>query len=373
MSEKTVADLARAMEAIAPTRFAEPWDNVGLLLGDPDADLAGGVLLAIDLTPAVLAEAKASRVAAVVAYHPPIFKGVKSLVAGSVDTGVVFEAARSGLAIYSPHTALDVAAGGTNDVLADCIYLTERSPLKPNSTGDGELKLVTFIPTDKADAVVDRLFAAGAGHVGDYKEASFQSIGTGTFHGTSGTNPQYGQAGRRERVEELRVEMLVPRGREAAIVAALKAAHPYEEVAFDLIRRAEVAQGVGLGRIGDFEEPVPRAVLIGRLRREIGVSHVLVAGSDSGEVTRVAVCAGSCGGDMLDLAARRGAEFYVTGELRHHDALRATRLGMTAVCVLHSNSERCTLDRLAKRLADDLNVLVQVSEEDRDPFRVLGG
>ncbi len=370
MSEKTVADLAEAMEAIAPTRLAEPWDNVGLLLGDPEADLAGGVLLTIDLTPAVLQEAKASRVAAVVAYHPPIFKGMKSVLAGSVDSGIVYEAARSGLALYSPHTALDVAPGGTNDVLADCIYLTDRTPLKPASPGEGEHKLVTFIPTDKADAVVDAVFAAGAGHVGDYKEASFQSSGVGTFHGTDGTNPQYGQAGRRERVDELRVELLVPKGREAAVIAALKEAHPYEEVAFDLLRRAEVNDGVGLGRIGDFEEPVPRKVLIGRLRREIGIDHVLVAGPQSDEVQRVAVCAGSCGGEMLDLAAARGAELYVTGELRHHDALRAARLGMTAVCVLHSNSERCVLDRVAKTLAKELDVSVQVSEEDTDPFRI---
>jgi len=363
-----VGDLVDALDAIAPPDLAEPWDNVGLLIGDRGAGLAG-VLLCIDLTRDVLAEAVRRRADAVVAYHPPIFKGLKRLVPGEI----AYEAVRAGIAVHSPHTALDKAAGGTNDVLADLLYLTDRRPLRPEPAGeDDAVKLVVYVPEPDADHVAEAIFDAGAGRIGGYDRCSFRLSGTGTFRGGEGTNPAIGQVGELERVEEVRLETVVPDARLAGVLAAMRRAHPYEEVAFDLFpRRAEPAR-LGLGRIGDFEEPVPREVVIGRVRRELGVSDVLVAGPLGGEVRRVAVCAGSCG-ELLDEAARQGAEFYLTGELKHHDALRAARLGMTVACVLHSNSERPTLEVLRRRLASVLpdSLEVAVAEGDVDPFRVV--
>ncbi len=370
MSENlaTVAALRDAMEAIAPSSLAEPWDNVGLLAGDPGQKLSG-VGLCIDLTPAVLAEMQAAGANAVVAYHPPIFKDVKRLHAGDV----VFEAIRHGVAIYSPHTALDVVAGGTNDVLADLLYLSDRRPLRPKPAGEGDLRLVTFVPKDRVDDVAQALCDAGAGSYGNYDSCTFRIPGTGTFRGLEGANPAIGERGTLESVAEVRLETTLPSAKAADVIAALRRAHPYEEVAFDLLRRVpEPANDVGLGRIGDFAEPVPREVLIGRIRRELGVSELLVAGPLDGDVRRVACCAGSCG-ELLDVAAAQGAGLYLTGELKHHDALRAARLGITAVCVLHSNSERPTLDVLRRRLSDQLpdEVDVWVSQKDRDPFVIV--
>ena len=360
-----VRDLAAAMDQIAPLRDAEPWDNVGLILGDPAARL-GRVILCIDLTTVVVAEALRLGCTAAIAYHPPLFKDVRKLLAGSPT----FEALRAGLAVYSPHTALDVAEGGTNDVLADALFLTHRQPLKL-AAGEGDLKLVTFVPAEQVERVAEALFAAGAGRIGDYRECSFRVQGTGTFFGGEGTSPAVGQKGRREAVEEVRLETVVPAGRVGEVVGALKAAHPYEEPAFDLLRRAAAPRAIGLGRIGDFEDEVPRDVLIGRIKRELGLDRVLVAGPSDGRVRRVAVCAGSCG-DALDVAIARGAELYLTGELKHHDALRATAARMTVVSVLHSNSERATLSRLQRRLGDLLpGVDVVLSTADRDPFAIL--
>ncbi|MEM1011919.1 MAG: Nif3-like dinuclear metal center hexameric protein [Planctomycetota bacterium] len=364
----TIGDLQSAMESIAPTRLAESWDNVGLLVGDAAAELSG-VSLCIDLTADVLAEARQSGANAVVAYHPPIFKDVKTLHAGDV----VFDAIRQGVAVYSPHTALDVAPGGTNDVLADLLYLTHRKPLAPKPASKGDLRLVTFVPADHADDVAKALFDAWAGSYGDYDSCAFRTTGTGSFRGLDGSNPAIGQPGQLETVKEVRLETTLPAGKADEVVAALRQTHPYEEVAFDLLRREpDPAQVVGLGRIGDFDEPVPRDVLFGRIRRELNVGELLVAGPVDGEVKRIACCAGSCG-DLLDSAAKQGAELYVTGELKHHDALRAAKLGLTAVCVLHSNSERPTLDVLRRRLSDLLpaSVEVAVSHVDRDPFVIL--
>ena len=173
-----VADLVRVMETLAPTHLAAPWDNVGLLVGDPSRSV-GRVLLTIDCRRSVVEEAVRGGYGAIVSYHPPIFEAQKRFVAGSV----AYEAARADVAIYSPHTALDAADGGTNDVLADALGMTERAPLQTFDPPDAEYKLVTFVPEGDVEAVSRALFAAGAGRIGKYTSCSFRSPGTGTFFG----------------------------------------------------------------------------------------------------------------------------------------------------------------------------------------------
>ena len=361
----TVGDLKTAMDALAPPHAAEAWDNVGLLIGDPAAGLTG-VLLCIDLTPGVLDEAADAGANAVVAYHPPIFKGIKRL----TPAEITFECVRRGVAVYSPHTALDVAAGGTCDMLADALGLIETRPLRPTPAGESSaVKLVVYAPTDAADAVADALFDAGAGSIGRYDRCAFRSAGVGSFRGGEGTNPAVGTPGREERVEEVRLETIVPADRLDAVTAALRAAHPYEEPAFDLFPRRDAPAAVGMGRVGRLAEPATRRALVERAKRELGVDRLLLAGPDEGDVTTAAVGPGSCGGDLLRLAAAAGAGFYLTGELRHHDALLAARLGVTACCVLHSNSERPVLGRVRAHLEASLpGVSVRRSDRDRDPF-----
>ncbi len=226
-------DLLPHLDALAPLSRAAHWDNVGLLAGDPAANVAR-VLVAIDLTKSVLAEAAAHVCELVVAYHPPLFRPVTRLAAGNV----VFDAIRAGIALYSPHTALDAAAGGTNDVLADAVGMIDRVPLDPFEPKDDAFKLVVFVPAANVDAVSRAMFAAGAGRIGAYSSCSFRAPGTGTFFGESGANPAVGVAGRLETVDELRVETLVPISRVEDVVRAMRASHPYEEPAFDLVRVA---------------------------------------------------------------------------------------------------------------------------------------
>jgi dinuclear metal center YbgI/SA1388 family protein len=360
-----VHHLVAAMEKIAPSRYAESWDNVGLLCGEEQRSLAR-VLLTIDLTPAVLDEAVAERCDAVVAYHPPIFQGLKR-VTGDLP---VFQAIRHGIAVYSPHTAWDAAKGGVNDALADALWLTDARPLRLSPPRSTHCKLITFAPHDKADAVADAIFDAGAGVIGNYSKCSFRSAGTGTFVGNEQSNPTVGEAGRLERTEEVRIETLVPLPKLEAVVAAMRAAHPYEEPAFDLVPLSAEPTGLGIGRVGTFSEPVERDVLIARVKRELHLDHVLVAGPDGDAVSRVALCAGA-GDSLIEDVLREKAEVYVTGELRHHDALRLAKAGVTSICLLHSNSERHSLGRLAERLREELPKLTTVlSKRDRDPFAV---
>ena len=358
----TVADLDKAMAQIAPPELAQDWDNVGLLVGDPAAAL-GRIGLCIDLTPAVLAEAVDAGCGAVVAYHPPIFKPVKRLTGG-----VVFDAIRAGVAIYSPHTALDVAEGGTNDVLAEAVGVgPDRRPLEAAADGPWA-KLVTFVPRADAGAVADALFAAGCGSFGDYSRCSVRHDVTGTFRPGDAANPAVGQRGRDEHVDETRLEVIVPPGREADAVAALRQSHPYEEPAFDLFPRLPTPRG-GLGRVGPLSEPTTRRAFVERVKQKLDLPHVLVAGPIDGDAARAAVCAGSCGGDLLHAAADAGVDVYVTGELRHHDALLAAKRGLTIVCTLHSHSERPTLAVVAGRLRAMLpGLTTHLCAADRDPF-----
>lgn len=359
--------LVDVLNDIAPTRNAEAWDNVGLLVGDP-AQAVSKVMLTIDYTEPVAAEAEAAGCEAVVSYHPPIFAPMKRIVAGSV----VFDAIRRGVAIYSPHTALDVVAGGTNDMLADVLGLpTERLALRLTQTKASLLKLVVFVPEKDVERVSDALFEAGAGRIGNYNRCSFLTRGTGTFIGEEGkTDPAVGESGKLERAEEIRVETVVPVSKVDAVIRALRTTHPYEEPAFDLNQLAAPPEGLGQGRVGEFEKPVERQELFDRIKRGLGIRHFLVAGPIDGLATRAAVCAGACG-DLLDDAISHRADVYLTGEMRHHDAIKAARAGMTVICVLHSNSERAVLGRVKQRLEERLPGLAySISRSDRDPFGV---
>jgi dinuclear metal center YbgI/SA1388 family protein len=266
-----VADLVRTMERIAPTRFAAPWDNVGLLVGDESSPLRRA-LLTIDCTRAVVDEAIAGRFDAVVAYHPPIFEAAKRFVAGSV----AYSLARAGVALFSPHTALDVVDGGTNDVLARALGIVDPGPLRP-------------------------------------------------------------------------VESAAPPGARLGPDAAIP------------------AHVRGLGRVGAIA-PACLGDVVASVKRALGVSHVLVSGSVDRTVSRGAVAAGS-GGDLVPDALAQGAEVLLTGEVRHHDALRAQGAGLSIIALLHSVSERCALPALQLLLASALpDVAFVMSETDRDPF-----
>ena len=367
-----VSDVAAALDTIAPPDLAADWDNVGLLLGDPRSRV-GKLLLCIDLTDAVLAEAVEGGAQMIMAYHPVIFKPLARVVAGG-STSRVHELIRRGLAVYSTHTALDAAPGGTNDVLADLLALRDRRAIEP-ITRSGQCKVIVFVPRRSASSVADAAFAAGAGRIGDYTHCSFRQDGTGTFYGGPNTNPAVGRAGRLEEVDELRLETICPKSRLGEVLRGVRDAHPYEEPAIDVVPLADYPAGCGMGRIGRIGRPVTAKTLIRRIKNAVNVENVLVAAaggpSAAAKVSLAACAAGSCG-PMYRTAAAAGATFYLTGEMRHHDALAASAAGLTVVCLGHSNSERITLTRLADRLREMLPKLdAAVAASDRDPFDIV--
>ncbi|MFQ5423327.1 MAG: Nif3-like dinuclear metal center hexameric protein [Phycisphaerae bacterium] len=371
-STATVRILCEAMEHIAPTWAAAEWDNVGLLVGDP-ARPVRRVLLAIDLTAAVLSEARRGRFEAVVAYHPPLFRPVTRFVVGTLDQhSVAAEAAASGMAVYSPHTALDAAAGGPNDTLAALAGLKDAVPFEAAASGPDKCKLVVFVPPERVDAIAEAVFDAGAGRIGQYEKCSFRLAGQGTFFGTESTAPAVGRRGRFERVDEIRLEVILPRIRLPDVTAAVRRAHPYDEPAFDVYPLQRLPDGrIGQGRIGRFARRKTLAALARSMKQKTGAANVVTVGGPARSLCRGLVCVGAAGSLPFDMPATPcgPGDVVITGEIRHHDALCYRRSGVAAIALGHWASERPVLKPLARRLAAMLNrVTVVVSRSDRDPF-----
>ena len=367
-----LSGVIQALEALAPAHLAEAWDQVGLHVGDPGQAISSG-LLCIDLTEAVLDEAVRAKSNLIVAYHPPIFKPLGRLTTNDPKQRIIYRAARKGIAIYSPHTALDAAPDGVNDWLASGVGAGKVQTIKPAATeGDGPIKLVVFVPMGDMDAVRGALFKAGAGQLGAYSECSFSTAGTGTFHGDATSNPAIGKPGSFERVAEQRLEMLVPKGRLAAVVAALREAHPYEEPAFDLFQLlpSPKAGAAGQGRVVELGKPVPIATLVTRLKKHLGVKLLDVAWPGGAKkVRRVGLCAGAGGSLMGDAGP---IDVFLTGEMRHHDVLEASAKGVGVVLAGHTQTERPYLSVYRKRLAKETGKAVQwrVSKADRPPSQL---
>jgi dinuclear metal center YbgI/SA1388 family protein len=376
-----VGDLSAAMERIAPTRLAADWDNVGLLAGDV-AWPCRRVLVAVDLTPDVLNEAVSMRADAIVAYHPPVFRPITRMsVTRGTTEGLAAEALSRRIGIYSPHTALDAAPGGTNDVLAELCGVRETRPFVASPAAARECKVVVFVPPAKTDAVAEAMFAAGAGRIGEYTHCSFRIPGQGTFFGTEETSPTVGRRGRLERVEEIRLEAIAPQSAIPQVVAAIRRSHPYEEPAFDIYPLAPTpSKNHGQGRIGDLPRPTPLASLAKQLMRRMAAqsrghatpTNIACIGRRDQRIRRALICVGAAGSlpfEIDDPAGCGVGDVIVTGEIRHHDALRYLRCGAAAIALGHWTSERPGVAVLAKRLKTELRgVDVRLSRRDRDPF-----
>lgn len=368
-------DVLHAVRTLAPESLAEPWDKVGLHVGDAAQGVTRG-LLCIDLTEAVVAEAGRLGCELVIAYHPPIFDPVAGLTTATWKQRVLREVVRQGMAVYSPHTALDAAVDGINDWLLRGLGAGEDvAPIRAHATPDAAVvKIITFVPAAALDRVRDALAGAGAGRIGRYGKCSFTMPGEGTFEGDADTNPAVGKAGRFERVAEVRLEMVCHRSLLADALVALRRAHPYEEPAVDvmpLIATGQVPSLTGAGRAGSLGRAVALRTLVRRLKGLLGVKDVEVAAPPGARrVRRVAVCVGA-GGSLLREAD--DADVLVTGEMRHHDVLDARERGQAVVLAGHTQTERPYLPVYRKRL-EALRlpgVRWQVSRSDRPPTGLM--
>lgn len=344
----TVSELCAWLERLAPRAYQEGYDNARLIAGDPSMPVQG-VLCCLDSTEAVVAEAVERGCNLIVAHHPILFGGTKSLTGEDYVQRTLIAAIKADVAIYAIHTNLDHVRGGVNERLADVLGLVPegRQILQPKT---GLLyKLVTFAPKAEADAVRDALFGAGAGVIGAYDRCSFNLEGTGSFRGGTETNPFVGQPGEEHRENETRIEVVLPRHASGRVLAALRNTHPYEEVAYDLYPLDNPHPQVGAGMIGVLPDAMSEYAFLEHLKTALKAPMVRHTALRNKPVQRVALCGGA-GIFLLGRAIAAGADAFVTGDVKYHQFFDAdSRLLLADVG--HFESEQYTIGLLAETLA----------------------
>jgi len=370
----TLEAVVAVIEALYPTRWAADGDAVGLAVGDLSDDVRR-VLFAVDPVQAVVEEALSMQADLIVAHHPLLYRPVSSIAATSPKGRVIHDLISHQIALYVAHTNADSPPGGVSESLALALGLHDIRPLRPHPV-DPLDKVVTFVPRDAADAVVNALAAAGAGAIGDYDRCAFVSSGRGTFRAGVDANPAIGTPGEVEVVEETRVEMVAPRGRRDDIVSALRAAHPYEEPAFDVLELAGWSAERGAGRIGTLAQSMTLKQFADSVATALPATAVgaRIAG-DLDKLVRTVAVAGGAGDFLLDDARAAGVDVYVTSDLRHHPAseFREYDEAPALVDVPHWAAEWTWLPVVSSSLAEALEsrgsrVEVAVSRLCTDPW-----
>jgi dinuclear metal center YbgI/SA1388 family protein len=353
-----VGDWLALLHHLYPPHDAESWDNVGLQVGDPD-DVTESVLVCLDVTPATLAEAVEQGAGLVIAHHPLLFRPLERLTPETASGRVALQAARAGVAVAAAHTNLDAAPDGTTARIMELLGVSGAVPMQPSREPghQGTFKFVVFVPREATAAVLAAAFAAGAGQIGEYDECSFRVAGTGTFRPSADANPVVGEREQRNEVEEDRVELLVAARAWSAVMDAVIAAHPYEEVALDIYpvlnrpRRDVSTVRKGLGLFGMLADPITLAEAARRLRDGLPSPHLRVAGDPQRMIQRVAACGGA-GDSLIDRALVFGADVYITGDLRHHVTLDAMTQGLALIDAGHYATEAPAMATLLDRLRD---------------------
>ncbi len=366
---REVVDL---VEGWYPPRYAEEWDRVGLVCGDPDAPVQR-ILLAVDPVVAVADEAVALDADLVITHHPLFLRGTSTVAAGTPKGRVVHRLLTNGCGLLAAHTNADSPALGVSESMAHALGLTDLAPLEADPEEPRD-KIVAFVPIADAERVRTAMSDAGAGGLGDYAACTFTSTGEGRFLPLAGAQPAIGSVGDLEVVAEARIEAIVDRRARTAVLAAMLAAHPYEEPAYDVLERVSLPEPHrGSGRIGRLATPMSLRQFAAHVAAALPeTAHgVRVAGDPEAQVSRVALCGGA-GDFLLDRAAASGADVYVTSDLRHHPAseLRESDGAPALVDVAHWAAEWTWLPVLRERLAAALDdrVEVHVSTINTDPW-----
>ncbi len=340
----TIADIEQIIEGWAPQWTAWERDNVGLQVGDR-ARSVSRVLVALDVTEQIVEEAREKRAELIVSHHPLLFRPPSSITASNDIGRLVLMLVESRIAVYSAHTNLDFTKQGVSFALAETLGLKKirfLSPLKGMQS-----KIVVFVPADHADRVAEGMSSAGAGVIGEYSSCSFRLSGAGTFRGSPNSHPVVGKAGRPETVEEMRLEMIAPRARVSAIVAAMKEAHPYEEVAYDVYPLDNESTNYGMGAIGELEAAQTLKTFLEHSKRALKAEALRFTGDLHRKIRHVAVCGGS-GSDLLPTALSAKADVFVTADVRYHTFHAAGDLAL--VDAGHWETEQVILEPLADRL-----------------------
>lgn len=360
-----------ALDAAYPPGLAQSWDSVGLVCGDP-ADGLSSVTIAVDATPAVIDAVPDGGL--LLAHHPLLLRGVDTVAADTSKGALIHRLIRSGRSLFTAHTNADSASPGVSDALADALGLTVEAVLDPAPAHQDLDKWVIFVPPENADDLRTAIFAAGAGHIGDYSQCGWSVTGTGQFLPEDGARPAIGTVGAVERVVEDRIEVVASVRVRHQVLAAMRAAHPYEEPAFDVVALEPLPGNVGLGRIGSLSRPERLSAFVTRVNAALPSTSwgVRAAGDSDAIVSRVAVCGGA-GDSLLGTVAAAEVQAYVTADLRHHPAdehRRASDVALIDVAHWASEFPWCAQAADVLRSAFGAALSVDVCRIRTDPWNI---
>jgi len=342
-----IEQITSFLDNIANPVYQENYDNAGLLTGSGNLECTG-ILVTLDATEAVILEAIQKKCNLVITHHPIIFGGLKKITGRNYVERSVITAIKNDIAIYAIHTNLDNIIQGVNGKIADLLGLENRSVMVPKVAP--LKKLFTFVPESHAEAVRSAIFEAGAGQIGNYTEASFNSEGIGTFKAGAGANPFVGEQGRRHQEKETKLEIIFPAYREPAVISALRSQHPYEEPAFDIVPLSNDHPGIGSGLIGELPEPLDEKEFLAKIKKTFNVPVIRHTRLIGRPVKRVAVCGGA-GSFLISKALALRADFYITSDVKYHEFFDAND-GIVIADIGHFESEQFTIDLLHDTLRE---------------------
>lgn len=337
--------LIAAIEAFAPPEIQEDYDNSGLITGMTSWECTGAIC-ALDVTTEVIDEAVRKNCNLLIVHHPIIFTGLKTITGKTYVEEIIIKALKNDIAIYAAHTNLDNVLLGVSGRMATMLGIKNAAVLQPKKKV--LRRLITFAPLDKAKEVRQAIFDAGAGHIGNYSECSFNSKGTGTFKAEKGSDPYIGEIGKRHEEEETKIEVVYPAYLELQIVKALIDSHPYEEVAYDIFTMDNMYYGIGAGVIGEIKEPMPEEAFLNELKRIFKTGIIRHTALSGKTIKKVALCGGA-GSFLINTALRAGADIFVTGDMKYHDFFESNRK-MLVADIGHYESEQFSVDLLHELL-----------------------
>jgi dinuclear metal center YbgI/SA1388 family protein len=337
-----IYDITAHLESIAPPSLQEHYDNAGLLTGSSGWDCTG-ILCTLDATEEVVQEAIDKKCNLIVAHHPIIFGGLKKINGKNYVEKAVIRAIKNDIAIYAIHTNLDNVLEGVNGKMADLLGLEKRQVLAPKEST--LKKLFTFVPVEKAETVRAAIFEAGGGHIGNYSECSYGTEGTGTFRAGEGTDPFVGKVGERHYEKELKLEVIFPAYLQSAIVSAMIRAHPYEEVAYDVVDLANTHPAVGAGLTGELAKPMSEQEFLALCNQAFKLRVIRHTPLLNKLVKKVALCGGA-GSFLISKALSAGADIYISADMKYHEFFDANGR-MVIADIGHYESEQFTIDLLA--------------------------
>lgn len=360
-----IKDIVNALQNWVSLAYQENYDNSGLIIGDANAECLS-VLITLDVTEAVLDEAIQKKANLIIAHHPLIFKGIKKITPDHWTNRCLIKAIKNDLAVYAIHTNLDNVRWGVNDLLAEKISLTDKRILVPKQ--HTLLKLVTFVPKEHKEHLLDQLYGAGAGAIGNYSSCSFQVEGEGTFKPNEQAKPFLGKKGIKETVNETRLEVLLPAVLQSKVITALKTNHPYEEVAYYLQPIINENQEVGSGIIGRLKHPLTPEAFLKLVKEKLGLSLIRHTDLCKDKINNIVVCGGS-GSFLIPSAIAAGADVLITSDFKYHDFFEANNQIILAD-IGHYESEVHTKELIHDFLNEKFaNIAVRLAEVNTNPIQ----